>query len=207
MIFNDIDQQAKNGLQSAFSSSGEVYSPYTEAGIWMSQCYPGLSGIVRLKHQDVIVIFVDEFVPSSALAVHLTAPDTIDTIEPKPWVVHVQNQLYGWQFPCSLNEAPSFNETPLVAFIKWKPGSLRHAIDAHDEMYIRKPYQEDELLVGSDYEKESISRLHLATGVSSISHVLARQGVITALSKRMGLELALTLPYAAAGIALPAVEV
>lgn len=207
MIFDQIDVQAATGLGSAISSSGDVHSPLSESSIWMSQCYPGLSGIVHIKGRDVVVLFVDEIVPASALIVSILPPKSIDPEKPGTWFVHVQSPLYGWQFSCLRDNPPQLGDDPLVIFIKWVPGMLGEALRLHDDLYIAKKYADGELIVGSDYEKESMSRYHLATGMSSIAHALAGKGVIKALSKTPGVEKLLGLPFAEAGIAYPALEV
>jgi len=207
MIFNQIDVQAAMGLGSAISSSGDVHSPLSESSIWMSQCYPGLSGIVRVGDRDAVVVFVDEIVPISALIVSFLPPKSLDPENPDSWTVHVQSPLYGWQFSCLRTEPPKLGDEPLVIFIKWVPGSLGKAIQAHDDLYIAKKYREDELTVGSDYEKESLSRFHLSIGLSSIAHAVAGKGVIKALSKAPSVTKSLNLPFAELGVAHPAMEV
>lgn len=207
MIFDQIDVQAAMGLGSAFVTSGDVHSPLSESSIWLSQCYPGLSGIVRLKGRDVAVVFVDEIVPVSALIVSVLPPKSLNPDNPGKWTVNVQSQMYGWQFSCLRDERPLLGEAPLVIFIKWIPNALGKALQAHDDLYIAKKYADDELLVGSDYEKESLSRYHLATGLSSIAHALAGNGILKMLSQTPGAAKALSLPFAEVGIAHPALEV
>jgi len=204
MIFNQIDVQASMGLGSAISSSGEVHSPLSDSSIWMSQCFPGLSGIVRVKKRDVVVLIVDEIIPVSTLIVSVLPPKSLDPEPPGLWTVHVQSPLYGWQFSCMLDKAPDFGENPKIIFIKWVPGSLSAAVQCHDDLYIAKTYQDDELMVGSDFEKESMSRYHLAIGQSSIAHALTGKGVIKGLIGAPGLQTPLDLPFATMGIALPA---
>jgi hypothetical protein len=132
----------------------------------------------------VVVIFADKLPVSEMLYGRLIettrlAPDEQgDMTGLAATLVHIQNHFEAWHFVSHLQGAQGASATPMVVFLEWKPGSLQAAIAEHDSMFLKIDLPGDEMLVGSDFEKESLSRYYLSTGLSSMANIHLVSGVV-----------------------------
>lgn len=205
MVFVDIDFQLTQGFSSAFRAQGPSYSPLSQSDVWLAESHPGLSGVVRHKKHRTIVIFVDELSVGDVLIYHLGQGAQRDD-KPATKIVHVQDAVRAWQFAQVVEEELSLDEIARVFFVKWRPGALRAAIEAHDACYRALPNDRALSLTGSDFEKESVSRFHLATGISSIAHTLLANGALSAIASGQGKAVALDLPFCTEGFVREAIR-
>jgi len=209
MQISEIDIQASQGILLPYSASEIASSPLSESEVLTHRCYPGLSGLVSSKQGLVPVIFVDKLPTANMLYGRL-----VDTSRLTPnaqgsmtrlagTLVHVQHHFEAWHFLSHLEGAQQASATAMAIFLEWKPGSLQTALAEHDAMFLKADLPDDLMLVGSDFEKESLSRYYLSTGLSSFANIHLASGVVDALMSTPLTRKTLRSPSVASGIALP----
>jgi hypothetical protein len=209
MQVSETDIQAHQGILKPYSASEIASSPLSENEILTHRCYPGLSGVVSSAVGRVAVFFVDklpvcEMVYGRATATVRQTPDEFgEMVQVGATLVHVQNHYEGWHFLSHDQDASEVSVTSVVVFLEWKPGSLNAALKEHDEMFLRADLSEADLLVGSDFEKESLSRFYLSTGMSSFANSHQASGVIDKLLASPFKSTIIRSASAGRGIAIP----
>jgi hypothetical protein len=211
MQLYETDVQAAHGLQTPYSASQVAYSTLSESHLLTHRCYPGLSGIVKSSKGQAPVIFVDKLPDSEMFYARLIPVERLNhdaTAQPvveAGWLVHVQHHFEAWHFLAQQVDASAIADCPLVIFIEWKPGALQAALTEHDELFIHSDLGAEDLLIGSDFEKESLSRYYLSAGLSSLANVHLASGVIESILKAPLKKLGLTSKSAVRACAYPLV--
>lgn len=209
MQISEIDIQASQGLVLPYSASEIASSPLSESEVLTHRCYPGLSGLVSSKQGLVPVIFVDKLPTANMVYGRLVDTSRLTPNEQGSMthlagtLVHVQHHFEAWHFLSHLENAKQASTSPIVVFLEWKPGSLQAAISEHDAMFLKADLPDEVMLVGSDFEKESLSRYYLGTGRSSFANIHLVSGVVDALMNTPLARKTLRSPSVASGIALP----
>lgn len=211
MQISEIDIQASLGILVPYSASELACSPLSENEVLTHRCYPGLSGLVRSQQGLVPVIFVDKLpstemlygrqVPTSRMvpdeegAMRLTAAT----------LIHVQHHFEAWHFITHQEDASQAEACHAAVFLEWKPGALQAAISEHDAMFLKADIPVDEMLVGSEFERESMSRYYLSAGLSSLANIHQASGVVDSLLNRPLQHRPLKLKSVSRGVAIPVV--
>lgn len=209
MQLHETDVQAAHGLKTPYSASQVAYSTLSESQLLTHRCYPGLSGIVKTSQGQVPVVFVDKLPDSEMLYARLIPVDranqdaTAESAIEAGWLVHVQHHFEAWHFLAQQVDASAITACPLVIFIEWKPGALQAALTEHDELFINSDLGTDDLMIGSDFEKESLSRYYLSAGLSSLANVHLASGAVERLLKTPLKKLGLTSTSAVRACAYP----
>ncbi|WP_410951549.1 hypothetical protein [Pseudomonas sp. S1(2024)] len=209
MQISEIDIQASQGLVLPYSASEIASSPLSESEVLTHRCHPGLSGLVSSKQGLVPVIFVDKLPTTHMLYGRLIDTDRLapdergNMIHLAGTLIHVQHHFEAWHFLSHLENARQASTTAMAVFLEWKPGSLQAAIAEHDAMFLKADLPGDEMLVGSDFEKESLARYYLSTGLSSFANIHLASGVVDALMNSPLTRKNLRSPSVVSGIAVP----
>jgi hypothetical protein len=211
MQLHETDVQASHGLQTPYSASQVAYSTLSESQLLTHRCYPGLSGIVKSSKGQVPVVFVDKLPDCEMLYARLIPVERLnhDAIaQPTAeagWLVHVQHHFEAWHFLASHLDASALTDCPWVIFIEWKSGALQAALTEHDDLFINSDLGAEDLLIGSDFERESLSRYYLSAGLSSLANVHRASGAIERLLKAPLKKMGLTSASAIQACAYPLV--
>lgn len=185
-LINDQGLMVAKGLQSPFIAADALYSPIAGAPIMTHRIFPGLSGVVPIGAEKVVVIFVDKLPDDVSLngTLRLTTRLNADGEPQEHWIIQAEAVSNAWQFMTIDDELKVPAEK--IVLCQWKPGALQEALELHDTMIASLGRSGEAWLIGSKLEIEAHSRYILGAGFSSIAHPLAGAGLLTKALENMG---------------------
>lgn len=202
-LINDLGLMVAKGLQSPFIAADPLYSPIAGAPIMTHRIFPGLSGVVPIGTEKVVVIFVDTLPDDVKLSgtLRLTTRLNADGEPQEHWIIQAEAVSNAWQFMTIDDELKVPAEK--IVLCQWKPGALEEALKLHDTMIASLGRSGEAWLIGSKLEIEAHSRYILGAGFSSIAHPLAGAGLVAKALENMGHEITLNSGPCLAMKALP----
>lgn len=202
-FISDLGLMAAKGLQSPFIAADPLYSPIAGAPIMTHRIFPGMSGIVPVGQENVVVIFVDKLPPDDVLSgtLRLTTRLNGEGEAQEHWIIQAEAVSNAWQF-MTFDETLTTPAQKIVLF-QWKPGALEEALKLHDTMIASLGRSGESWIIGSELEIEAHSRYILGAGFSSLAHPLAGAGLVAKALENMGKEITLQSGPCLAMKALP----
>ena len=190
-LINDRNLMVARGLPTPFIAADPLYSPIAGAPIMTHRIFPGLSGIVPVGGDKVVVIFVDMLPPDTHLSgsLRLTTRLNGDGEPQEHWIIQSEGVSNAWQF-MTIDDELKVPAEKIVLF-QWKPGALQQALKLHDVMIESLGRSGEAWLIGSKLEIEAHSRYILGAGFSSIAHPLAGAGLVDKALENIGHEISL----------------
>lgn len=165
---------AADGLISAYSASGPMHSPITGLTVMTHRLFPGLGSLVKTGTSSVVMMYVNKLQKADQVR-GVIFPINRGSEKGEHFLVHVESGFNAWQFIIPAESVSDLDDH--IIFCEWIAGSLNHAVALHDKV-ISELWNEEDMLIGSNIEKQALSRFSLASGVTSIFHPFATMGYL-----------------------------
>lgn len=177
-MIDDLHMMAADGLVSPFSASDSLYSPVSARQVMTFRSFPGLSSMVPTVYGPTPCVFVEKLPEINRLQgfLQLTQRGGVDGEPQECWLALIEAHGFAWQFMTVDENFPT--PSSYAVLLEWKPKSLGEALKMHDEMIAQMGDSSQMWIIGSDLEKEAVSRFVLSSGSSSLAHPFSACGAV-----------------------------
>lgn len=178
---------AEAGLRSPYTTSAPSISPISGHAVMTNRVFPGLGTFLTFENQSQAIFYADsiENVDSVQGVLYPTTRASTDNDEEEIdyWLVQIESGYKAWQYMAPVDSVSLLSDT--ITLCEWAPGRLEDALALHNET-LSELWDDEDLLVGSDLERKTMSQFSLASGATSLFHPLMIMGLLDQAKKAKG---------------------